>query len=62
MARTHRVFFRNEAEALLHGLRPCGHCMPEAFRQWRAHGINALTASVRQGPRKSRPSRKGEKA
>ena len=40
MARRNRVFFKTEDEALLHGLRPCGHCMPEAFRQWRARGIS----------------------
>lgn len=62
MARTHRVFFKNEEEALLHGLRPCGHCMGEAFRQWRVHGISVETGPARRGPRQNRPSHKGEKA
>ena len=29
-----RVFFTSDHEALLQGFRPCGHCMPLAFRQW----------------------------
>lgn len=31
-----RVFFASEAEAINLGYRPCGHCMPEAYRQWKA--------------------------
>lgn len=30
-----RVFFRNEKEALLHGFRPCGHCIREEYREWK---------------------------
>lgn len=30
-----RVFFKDEAEALQHGYRPCGHCMPEKYKQWK---------------------------
>ena len=29
-----RIFFSDEAEALAHGYRPCGHCMPEEYKQW----------------------------
>ena len=42
MRPTMRVFFETEQEAVSNGLRPCGHCMPQAFRQWRlgsSHGI-----------------------
>ena len=35
MQRAMRVFFSSEHEALLLGFRPCGHCMPLAYRQWR---------------------------
>ena len=34
MRKSMRVFFSSKKEALLHGFRPCGHCMPDAFRQW----------------------------
>ncbi|MCP5163411.1 MAG: metal-binding protein [Hahellaceae bacterium] len=34
MKRENRVFFENEAEALKHHFRPCGHCMREAYRAW----------------------------
>ncbi|GAB3543507.1 Ada metal-binding domain-containing protein [Spirosoma fluminis] len=30
-----RVFFRNEAEAIEHGFRPCAICLPDAYRAWR---------------------------
>jgi len=30
-----RVFFKDEAEALLNGYRPCGHCMKEKYEQWK---------------------------
>ena len=29
-----RVFFSNEAEAIGHGFRPCGHCMRQAYQIW----------------------------
>jgi methylphosphotriester-DNA--protein-cysteine methyltransferase len=32
----HRVFFADEASAIAAGFRPCGICMREAYRQWRA--------------------------
>ncbi|HZY39176.1 MAG TPA: Ada metal-binding domain-containing protein [Mucilaginibacter sp.] len=31
-----RVFFASEAEAVTQGFRPCGHCLKEAYRNWRA--------------------------
>jgi len=31
-----RVFFETEAEAIQTGYRPCGHCMPQAYREWKA--------------------------
>lgn len=30
-----RVFFKDEAEALTNGYRPCGHCMKEKYEQWK---------------------------
>ncbi len=30
-----RVFFKTEAEALKCGYRPCGHCMPAAYKAWK---------------------------
>ena len=30
-----RVFFRDEAEALSVNYRPCGHCMREAYTEWK---------------------------
>lgn len=35
MLTTNRVFFSGEAEAKAYGYRPCGHCMPEAYRRWK---------------------------
>ncbi|MFZ5971125.1 MAG: Ada metal-binding domain-containing protein [Bacteroidota bacterium] len=35
MKRQNRVFFRNEAEALQAGYRPCGHCQREKFLIWK---------------------------
>jgi methylphosphotriester-DNA--protein-cysteine methyltransferase len=32
----HRVFFADEASAIAAGYRPCGNCMREAYRRWRA--------------------------
>lgn len=31
----HRVFFKDEATAIAAGYRPCGVCMPEAYRKWK---------------------------
>ena len=36
MAVASRVFFSCESEALREGYRPCGHCMREAYHEWRA--------------------------
>jgi len=30
-----RVFFTSESEAIHEGHRPCGHCMREAYREWK---------------------------
>ncbi|WP_460673992.1 Ada metal-binding domain-containing protein [Larkinella ripae] len=30
-----RVFFASEDEAIRCGFRPCGHCLPEKYRQWK---------------------------
>jgi hypothetical protein len=32
----HRVFFADEATAIAAGYRPCGKCMREQYRAWRA--------------------------
>lgn len=31
-----RVFFINEKEAIEKGYRPCGHCMREKYKLWKA--------------------------
>jgi len=31
----HRVFFRDEADAVSHGYTPCGHCMREKYKEWK---------------------------
>jgi len=36
MMASNRVFFKDEAEALAHGYRPCGHCLPEQYKKWKA--------------------------
>lgn len=35
---SHRVFFLDEAAAIAAGFRPCGHCMKERYRVWKAGG------------------------
>lgn len=35
MKREERVFFADAAEALGLGYRPCGHCMKDAYAQWK---------------------------
>jgi methylphosphotriester-DNA--protein-cysteine methyltransferase len=40
-----RVFFRDEQEAISTGYRPCAHCMPAQYRQWRVSG-EGLTFEV----------------
>jgi methylphosphotriester-DNA--protein-cysteine methyltransferase len=32
----HRVFFADEASAVAAGFRPCGVCMRQAYRTWKA--------------------------
>lgn len=32
----HRVFFLDEATAIAAGYRPCGTCMRDTFKQWKA--------------------------
>ena len=32
----HRVFFKDEATALAAGFRPCGACLREKYKQWKA--------------------------
>jgi methylphosphotriester-DNA--protein-cysteine methyltransferase len=39
MKAENRVFFKEEAEALINGYRPCGHCMKEKYQQWKKNGI-----------------------
>ena len=36
MKRSNRVFFSDERDALMHGYRPCGHCMLEAYLKWKS--------------------------
>ncbi|MCF3108788.1 metal-binding protein [Niabella sp. CC-SYL272] len=31
-----RVFFADETEAFAAGYRPCGHCLPEKYKKWKA--------------------------
>lgn len=35
MKAENRVFFETEAAAVNAGYRPCGHCMPAAYQQWK---------------------------
>jgi hypothetical protein len=35
-----RVFFATEVEAVSLGYRPCGHCMKQQYRQWKAGQAN----------------------
>lgn len=36
MKPVNRVFFETETAAIQAGYRPCGHCMTDAYRQWKA--------------------------
>lgn len=38
MHTVNRVFFSGEEEAITQGYRPCGHCMPTAYREWKNQG------------------------
>jgi DNA/RNA endonuclease YhcR with UshA esterase domain len=31
-----RIFFADEQDAINAGYRPCGHCMPHAYKIWKA--------------------------
>jgi len=35
MRKENRVFFKTETEAILAGFRPCGHCLPIRYREWK---------------------------
>jgi methylphosphotriester-DNA--protein-cysteine methyltransferase len=35
MQAKHRLFFKNEQEAMAMGYRPCGHCMREEYGRWK---------------------------
>lgn len=35
-----RVFFRDEAEAIEAGYRPCAVCMPDAYQAWKGNKTN----------------------
>ena len=35
MKREERVFFADAAEAIGLGYRPCGHCLKDAYAQWK---------------------------
>jgi len=34
-----RVFFADEKTAIAAGYRPCGHCMRERYKIWKAGGV-----------------------
>lgn len=35
MKKENRVFFKDEKEAIAEGFRPCGHCLPQKYKQWK---------------------------
>ena len=37
LKKAHRVFFNSENEAIEMDYRPCGHCMKDAYKIWKAH-------------------------
>jgi methylphosphotriester-DNA--protein-cysteine methyltransferase len=39
MKRENRVFFSSEKEALSNHYRPCGHCMQQAYKNWKNGSI-----------------------
>jgi methylphosphotriester-DNA--protein-cysteine methyltransferase len=56
----HRVFFADEASAIAAGYRPCGVCMRDAYRQWRAaEQQNNLPARPNIKQSASNPNKKG---
>lgn len=36
MKTQNRMFFKNEIEAIENGYRPCGHCMNDKYKLWKA--------------------------
>jgi methylphosphotriester-DNA--protein-cysteine methyltransferase len=42
--RRHRVFFADEATAIAAGYRPCGACLRDEYRRWKAASQNCLNA------------------
>lgn len=36
MKQQNRVFFSTEEEAIANGYRPCGHCMRDKYKTWKA--------------------------
>jgi methylphosphotriester-DNA--protein-cysteine methyltransferase len=40
LKRTNRVFFSSEKEAIDSHFRPCGHCMKNAYKEWKAAFLN----------------------
>jgi hypothetical protein len=40
----HRVFFADEAAAIAAGYRPCGACLRERYRAWKAGGTAGTAA------------------
>jgi hypothetical protein len=43
MKAENRIFFRNEAEAIAAGYRPCGHCMRAKYSEWKLRTARAST-------------------
>lgn len=37
MKAENRVFFSSEEEAIDRGYRPCGHCLREKYKRWKAN-------------------------
>ncbi len=35
MKMENRVFFKDKKEAIQNDYRPCGHCMRDAYKQWK---------------------------
>ncbi|NER13594.1 metal-binding protein [Leptobacterium flavescens] len=39
MKTANRVFFSSVAEARKQGYRPCGHCMRDAYKEWKVNRV-----------------------
>jgi methylphosphotriester-DNA--protein-cysteine methyltransferase len=50
MRRENRVFFASPDEAIAAGYRPCGVCLPEAYRAWK----DSRNRTARQGLQRGR--------